>query len=66
MKLATYLSKHGLTEEAFAAEVKQSVFAVRKWANGQRFPRESNLREIARATKGKVTAADFLEARAAA
>lgn len=60
MKLATYLEKNRMTEAEFGEAIGQSEHAVKKWLNGQRFPKRSNLVQIARATNGKVTASDFL------
>jgi transcriptional regulator with XRE-family HTH domain len=62
MKLDDYLREHGLTSAEFAKLSgimgKQSVHHYR---HGLRFPTPANLRRIHDATKGAVTANDFLD-----
>ena len=62
MQLDTYLSKHGLTSERFGKVAgipsKQTIHNYRR---GTRFPSPQNLRRIRDATKGAVTADDFVD-----
>lgn len=61
MKLATFLADNGYTYADFAQKIGASTFAVGKWARGERLPRPAVLARITAATKGKVTANDFVE-----
>ena len=61
MKLAEYLAKKGITHDAFARQIGTSQVTVTRYATGQRFPRPKQLIRIAAATKGAVTANDFVE-----
>lgn len=65
MKLIDYLRANNLTDEAFAARVGRSKWAVRKWMYGQRVPRGVEMLAIANATQGVVSADDFMPARPA-
>ncbi len=61
MKLSTYMSEHGLDDEAMAARIGGcSPSAVKKWKYGERLPRSDALRRIAEVTDGAVTANDLL------
>lgn len=60
MKLSFYLAETGLTYEKFAELLGSSPFTVGKWARGQRMPRPAQMKAIAAATQGKVTANDFI------
>jgi transcriptional regulator with XRE-family HTH domain len=60
MKLAEYLTAHGLTPEKFADELGVDAVSVRRYMSGARRPRWSVMAEIAALTGGKVTANDFV------
>lgn len=60
-QLADYLRKSGLSAESFAAKIGVSKFAVRKWLNGERVPRDKSKAVIAKATKGAVKVQDWIE-----
>jgi predicted transcriptional regulator len=62
MTLKEYLSEQGLTESAFAELLGISQAAVNRYCNGIRTPQRMKLRAIVKATKGKVTANDFMGA----
>ena len=63
MKLITYMRERGLDDATMAEKIGDcSEFAVRKWKYGERFPRQPQLRRIALATEGAVTADDFVGA----
>jgi hypothetical protein len=64
MKLQAYLDLNGVSYAIFAKTTKiASASGVRKWALGERMPRPAALLAIWNATKGQVTAADFLRDR---
>ena len=60
MKLAEYLSKNDLTHAKFASMIGATQAAVSRYASGKRTPRPGQMALIAKATKGKVTANDFM------
>jgi DNA-binding transcriptional regulator YdaS (Cro superfamily) len=60
MKLIDYLRAKNLTDDAFAALVGRSKWAVRKWMYSQRTPRPAEMLAISQATRGAVTADDFM------
>lgn len=60
MKLADYLETVGETHEAFAARIGVSQVTITRYINGRRLPRPHVLTRIVSATKGAVTANDFL------
>lgn len=59
-KLRVYLRQQGLSNQSFADEVGVSIFAVRKWLNGERTPRDKTKVKIARATKNVIKVQDWL------
>ncbi len=59
MKLSAYLRKSKISAKEFGAMIGASRQAVKHWVAGDRFPRVDTLDDIARATKGAVTANDF-------
>jgi predicted transcriptional regulator len=63
MLLRDYLEQTKKSKTDFANELGVSPAAVSRWVSGDRFPRQY-LQEIARVTKGKVTANDFVSAAA--
>lgn len=60
MQLKDYLELEGQTSSEFAAKVEVTKYAVRKWLRGERTPRPSTMIKIRKATKGAVTAEDWL------
>jgi len=60
MQLKDYLELEQETAEQFAARVEVTKFAVRKWVRGERIPRPSTIVRIKKATKGAVTAEDWM------
>ena len=54
MTLKQYLAETDKYYRDFADEGGFSIFAVRKWLNGERVPRDANKVKIAKMTKGKV------------
>jgi transcriptional regulator with XRE-family HTH domain len=67
MKLDSYLRERGLTSVQFAEMSGiASKQAVHKYRHGLRFPTPENLRRIREATKGAVTADDFVDQHAGA
>ncbi len=62
MKLDTYLREHGLTSVQFGKMSGiGSKQTVHKYRHGLRFPSPENLRRIREATRGAVTAEDFVD-----
>jgi transcriptional regulator with XRE-family HTH domain len=59
MKLADYLAQANLTQAQFAELVSGTQPEIARYAAGKRKPREKMMREIFKATGGKVTANDF-------
>jgi DNA-binding transcriptional regulator YdaS (Cro superfamily) len=62
MQLRDYLALEHETAESFAARLDVTKFAVRKWVRGERTPRPGTIQRIKRATKGAVTAEDWMNA----
>lgn len=62
MKLASYLSEAGLTDQAFADQIGKSQSAVNRLRRGETRPDWETLAKIAQATNGAVTANDFMPA----
>lgn len=64
MKLAEYMSDHGLDDVAFARRMgpECSPWAVRKWRYAQRVPRANAQLRIGIVTKGAVTSVDLVDA----
>lgn len=62
MTLAEFLSSNGLSHSAFAERVGVSQVAVTRYALGHRVPRPEVLARIREATRGAVTANDFMPA----
>ncbi len=64
MQLDAFIRDKSLTDEGFAKLLGEDVseWAVRKWRYGQRIPRPAMQQRIAKATEGKVTPNDFLDA----
>lgn len=60
MMLRDYLQERGISNHDFAAEVDVTIYAVRKWLNGERVPRDKTKAKIARITKNKVKIEDWL------
>jgi DNA-binding transcriptional regulator YdaS (Cro superfamily) len=60
MKLAEYKLKHGLTLTALAAEIGVSVPTCHGWLKGKTLPSWASILLIEAATKGAVTADDFV------
>lgn len=59
MTLAEYLSKHEITDEAFAAKVGLSQSQISRLKRGKSRPSWPALAAITSVTGGKVTADDF-------
>jgi hypothetical protein len=63
MKLKDYIESQGkkaMVMPYLASKIGCTRDALRKWSEGERFPRRHNLEAIMKATKGKVTPSDFL------
>lgn len=61
MKLDDYLKRHDLTEAEFGAMIGISQPQVNRLRRGIRWPNRETAKAIAAATKGRVTADDFME-----
>jgi transcriptional regulator with XRE-family HTH domain len=61
MKLAEYLTRHNITQAAFADMIEMSVASVSRIANGLQRPDLDTLLAIKRATRGKVGLDDFAD-----
>ncbi len=59
MKLTSYLKQSKISDTKFATKVGMTIYAVRKWKSGQRYPRYETMRMIHRVTKGKVSLKDW-------
>lgn len=59
MTLADYLNQEGLTNAAFASEIKVNQSTVARLRNGDIMPSKAVMVRIFFATKGKVRADDF-------
>lgn len=65
MTLDKYLAAQSMTLAEFADSIGRDgagVSTVSKWRRGIAFPRPRHIQDIARATRGQVTVADFLRA----
>ncbi len=60
MRLDDWISRKGMTREAFAALIDVEPASVTRYANGDRVPRPTIMRRIVTATNGDVTPNDFL------
>ena len=60
MKLSDYLEKHGLTMTDFAVQIGCNKSTVSRLVNKLTEPDWATVRAINKATKGKVTANDFM------
>lgn len=61
MTLSEYLKQHQIKPAAFARQIQTSRQSVHRWTAGLARPRANDMRRIAEATGGKVTANDFYE-----
>lgn len=61
--LARWLADNHVTPKAFAEKIGVSGEAVRLYLLGRRMPRPEKMKDIIEATKGDVTANDFVEPR---
>lgn len=61
MTLKQYLRKESVYYRDFAEQGGFSIFAVRKWLNGERIPRDLNKVKIAKLTRNMVTAQDWVK-----
>ena len=59
--LQTYLDDNSLTQGAFAKKVGTTQATVSRWLDGQ-MPSHEMIKRVAKATKGKVGAADWYAA----
>jgi DNA-binding XRE family transcriptional regulator len=62
MKLADYLHDAGLTRHEFAAQIGASHETVRLWLAGDVLPQKRFWDSINKATDGRVTFIDFVDA----
>ena len=65
MKLAEYLAKHGISQQKFARRVGLSKGTVSLLARGMTWVSRDAAQKIAKATRGRVTANDFVQREAA-
>lgn len=62
MKLATYMGRNGLDDDAMATLIGGvTAHGVKKWRYGERMPRPAALKRIALVTGGKVRPIDFMD-----
>lgn len=61
MQLKSFLTKHGLTETAFAERLGVSQVTINRYILGKRFPSPEMILRIAAETGGKVKVADWYE-----
>lgn len=61
MKLQKFLTDSGMTSGELAKEIGVSQKAVYYWIAEGRSPRPHNIRAVARATNGAVTASDWFD-----
>lgn len=59
--LSDWLSKHDMSDAAFAALIGVERGSVGRYTRGERFPDPPTLSAIRQVTGGEVTAADMLE-----
>lgn len=62
MKLKDWLIRERRTQVAFATEIEVSPSVLSGYIDGTRWPGRDKIERIMRATKGDVTANDFVEA----
>ncbi len=60
MTLNDYLKKKKIYYRDFATEAGVSLYAVRKWLNGERVPRDLNKIKIAKLTQNWVKPQDWV------
>jgi transcriptional regulator with XRE-family HTH domain len=60
MKLADYIARKRMTQEAFADLVGVSQVSIARYIRGHRIPRPEVIQKIHRVTNGRVTANDFI------
>jgi len=65
MKLAEYLAKHGISQQKFARRAGLSKGTVSLLARDMVWVSRDAAQKIAKATRGRVTANDFVEREAA-
>lgn len=61
MTLSEYLTQNQIKPAAFARQIGTSRQSIHRWTVGLSRPRAQEMRRIAEATGGKVTANDFYE-----
>ena len=61
MRLADYLSQHGLTVTVFGERIGVSHASVVRYNNGQRFPSQKTMQKIVDVTAGAVQPNDFYD-----
>lgn len=61
MRLSDWLSGACLSDAVFADRIGVSRQALWRYKAGERMPRPKIVRRIEKATRGKVTSADFIE-----
>lgn len=61
MKLQKFLKDSGMTSGELAKEIGVSQKAVYYWIAEERSPRPHNIRAVAKATNGAVTAMDWFD-----
>ena len=61
MTLKEYLDSKDIYYRDFADEAGVSIYAVRKWLNGERTPRDRTKAKIAKITKNAVKAQDWID-----
>lgn len=61
MTLREWMDKLDITIDEAARSFDVSIFAVKKWLNGQRIPRPTAQRKIKKITRGDVTPADWIK-----
>lgn len=59
MKLSEHLTKHRISQAAFARTIKELPQTVGRYVHGDRIPESEVMQKIAEATHGAVTANDF-------
>ena len=61
MRLIEWMTKSDTDIEDTARMFEVSIFAVKKWLNGERIPRYKMKAKIKRLTKGAVTGDDWID-----
>ena len=62
MTLREYLTRSDTTISEFARQIGVGRMTVHRWVKAQRYPRPDMMDRIMGATRGNVTALDFLQA----